>query len=68
VSVRHTSRPTHIPIDPTVQDAAADTEALRRKARQVSRGGARAARQLAIVALASAITYGIGALFGTAIA
>ena len=36
-------RPTHIPIDPVVVDAAADTAALRRKAEQVSRGGARAA-------------------------
>ena len=36
-------RPTHIPIDPTVRDANADTYALRRKAQQVARGGARAA-------------------------
>jgi hypothetical protein len=36
-------RPTHIAIDPVVVDAAADTAALRRKAEQVSRGGARAA-------------------------
>jgi vacuolar iron transporter family protein len=35
--------PTQIPIDPFVQDAAADTAALRRKAEQVSRGGVRAA-------------------------
>ena len=38
-----TGRPTRIPIDPVVVDAAADTAALRRKAEQVSRGGARAA-------------------------
>jgi VIT1/CCC1 family predicted Fe2+/Mn2+ transporter len=43
VNVRNTGRPTHIPIDPTVRDANADTEALRRKAQQVARGGARAA-------------------------
>jgi VIT1/CCC1 family predicted Fe2+/Mn2+ transporter len=36
-------RPTHIPIDPQVRNADADTAALRRKAEQVSRGGARAA-------------------------
>ena len=36
-------RPTRIPIDPRVEDAAADTAALRRKADQVSRGAARAA-------------------------
>ncbi len=39
----HAGRPTHIPIDPVVVDAAADTAALRRKAEQVSRGGVRAA-------------------------
>ena len=43
MSIRSTGRPTHIPIDPTVRDAAADTAALRRKAEQVSRGGVRAA-------------------------
>jgi hypothetical protein len=37
------SRPTQIPIEPSVRDAAADTAALRRKADQVARGGARAA-------------------------
>ena len=36
-------RPTQIPIEPRVGDAAADTAALRRKAEQVQRGGARAA-------------------------
>ena len=35
--------PTRIPIEPKIQDAAADTAALRRKADQVSRGAARAA-------------------------
>ena len=36
-------RPTRIPIAPRVEDARADTEALQRKADQVTRGGARAA-------------------------
>lgn len=36
-------RPTRIPIDSAVRDAAGDTAALRRKADQVSRGAARAA-------------------------
>ena len=40
---RHAGRPTTIPIDPSVRDAAADTAALRRRADQVSRGAARAA-------------------------
>ncbi len=40
---RPKGRPTHIPIDPTVSDANADTASLRRKAQQVARGGARAA-------------------------
>jgi VIT1/CCC1 family predicted Fe2+/Mn2+ transporter len=43
VNVRLSGRPTRIPIDATVQDAGADTEALRRKAQQVARGGTRAA-------------------------
>ena len=37
------TRPTQIPIDARVGDAASDTAALRRKAQQVQRGGARAA-------------------------
>lgn len=36
-------RPTLIPIEPSVRDGAADTAALRRRAEQVARGGARAA-------------------------
>jgi VIT1/CCC1 family predicted Fe2+/Mn2+ transporter len=36
-------QPTRIPIEPTVVDAAADTDAFRRKAKQVTAGGARAA-------------------------
>ena len=36
-------QPTRIQIDPTVTDAAADTAAFRRKAKQVTAGGARAA-------------------------
>jgi VIT1/CCC1 family predicted Fe2+/Mn2+ transporter len=43
VSVRVIGRPTHIPIERDVRDAAADTADLRRKADQVARGGARAA-------------------------
>jgi VIT1/CCC1 family predicted Fe2+/Mn2+ transporter len=43
VSVRIIGRPTHIPIERDVRDAAADTADLRRKADQVARGGARAA-------------------------
>jgi len=43
VSARPRGRPTVIPIDPVVLDPAADTNALRRKAEQVSRGGVRAA-------------------------
>jgi hypothetical protein len=43
VNQRPKGRPTHIPIEPTVSDANADTAALRRKAQQVARGGARAA-------------------------
>jgi len=43
VSSRPGGRPTLIPIDPVVRDAAADTAALRRKADQVARGGIRAA-------------------------
>ena len=38
-----TGRPTIVPIEPDVRDAAADTAALRRKADQVARGGVRAA-------------------------
>lgn len=40
---RRVGQPTHIPIDATVRDAAADTVALHRKAQQVASGGARAA-------------------------
>ena len=43
MNLRATGGPTKIPIEPTVRDAAADTEALRRKAQQVARGGTRAA-------------------------
>jgi vacuolar iron transporter family protein len=43
VSVRIMGRPTHIPIERDVRDAAADTDDLRRKADQVARGGVRAA-------------------------
>jgi vacuolar iron transporter family protein len=43
VSEPRETRPTRIQIDPKVQDAAADTAALRRKADQVSGGAARAA-------------------------
>jgi VIT1/CCC1 family predicted Fe2+/Mn2+ transporter len=43
VNQRRPGRPTHILIEPTVLDATADTEALRRKALQVARGGTRAA-------------------------
>jgi hypothetical protein len=43
VSVRIIGRPTHIPIERDVRDAAADTADLRRKADQVARGGTRAA-------------------------
>ena len=43
MSVRIIGRPTHIPIERDVRDAAADTADLRRKADQVARGGARAA-------------------------
>ncbi|MCU1365629.1 MAG: protein of unknown function transrane, partial [Ilumatobacteraceae bacterium] len=38
-----TARPTQIPIEPGVRDAAADAASLKRKADQVARGGARAA-------------------------
>ncbi len=43
MSALSSARPTRIPIDASVQDAGADTEALRRKAQQVARGGTRAA-------------------------
>jgi vacuolar iron transporter family protein len=43
VAAERTSRPTLIPIDRSVDDGSADTAALRRKAEQVARGGARAA-------------------------
>jgi VIT1/CCC1 family predicted Fe2+/Mn2+ transporter len=43
VIARPGGRPLRVPIDPVVQDAAADTAALRRKAEQITRGGARAA-------------------------
>ena len=43
MSVHIIGRPTHIPIERDVRDAAADTADLRRKADQVARGGARAA-------------------------
>jgi VIT1/CCC1 family predicted Fe2+/Mn2+ transporter len=43
LNLRQSGRPIHIPIEPAVRDAAADTASLRRKAEQVSRGGVRAA-------------------------